>query len=70
MAFRVLVFLAGESPGQWKPVGGPRSQAVETGLLGAFPVREITARGAWTVRLVARDTRGSQRESRQPLNIR
>jgi subtilisin family serine protease len=60
----------GESPAQWKPVGGPRSQAVETGLLGAFPVREITARGAWTVRLVARDTRGAQRESRQPLNIR
>jgi hypothetical protein len=30
----------------------------------------ITARGAWTVRLVARDARGAQRESRQPLNVR
>jgi hypothetical protein len=39
-------------------------------VLGAIPVREITARGAWTVRVVARDTRGAQRESRPPLNIR
>jgi hypothetical protein len=39
-------------------------------LLGTIPARDITARGAWTVRVVARDTRGSQRESRQPLNIR
>jgi subtilisin family serine protease len=60
----------GETPGQWKPVGGLRTQPVEAGLLGTIPVREITARGLWTVRLVARDTRGSPRESRQPLNIR
>jgi hypothetical protein len=60
----------GETPSQWKPVGRPRTQAVEAGLLGTIPVREITARGLWTVRLVARDTRGSPRESRQPLNIR
>jgi subtilisin family serine protease len=60
----------GETPSQWKPVGNPRTQAVEAGLLGAIPVREITARGLWTVRLVARDTRGAPRESRQPLNIR
>ena len=60
----------GEAPSRWKPIGAPRAQPVEAGVLGTIPVREITARGAWTVRVVARDARGAQRESRQPLNIR
>jgi subtilisin family serine protease len=60
----------GEAPAQWKPVGGPRTQGVEVGLLGTIPIREITARGHWTVRVVARDGGGATRESRSPLSIK
>jgi subtilisin family serine protease len=66
----VLEVGQGEAPAQWKAVGAPRTGAVEGGLLGTIPARELAARGLWTVRVVARDTRGAQRESRQPLNIR
>ena len=60
----------GEAPAQWKTVGAPRVQPVERGLLGTIPTQEITARGLWTVRVVARDGGGASRESRSPLSIK
>jgi hypothetical protein len=60
----------GEMPAQWKSIGAPRTQPAERALLGTIPVREITARGHWTVRVVARDSGGVTRESRSPLSIK
>lgn len=60
----------GEAPARWKAVGDPRTAAVTDGLLGTVPLREMPARGLWTVRVVAHDTAGARRESRNPLNIR
>jgi hypothetical protein len=60
----------GEMPAQWKSIGAPRTQPAERALLGTIPIREITARGHWTVRVVARDSGGVTRESRSPLSIK
>jgi subtilisin family serine protease len=59
----------GEAPERWKPIGGVRAEAVPEGRLGGIPVGEITARGAWTVRVVAEDRKGNRRESRGTLNV-
>jgi subtilisin family serine protease len=59
----------GETPERWKPIGGVRTEVVAEGRLGVIPVGEITARGAWTVRVVAEDRKGNRRESRGTLNV-
>jgi subtilisin family serine protease len=59
----------GETPDRWKPIGELRPAAVPEGRLGLIPVSEITARGAWTVRVVAEDRKGARRESRGTLNV-
>lgn len=59
----------GASPTSWKRVGAEQTQAVEDGALGVVPVREITARGAWVIRVVAEDGRGNRREARGTLTV-
>jgi hypothetical protein len=59
----------GESPARWKTVATEKGRSVEKGLLGAIGIREITARGAWTVRVVARDSAGRSREARGSLTV-
>jgi subtilisin family serine protease len=57
----------GEAPSRWTRVGrGER--AVEDGLLGVVPAKAIREAGTWTLRVVARDSRGT-RESRTTLAI-
>ena len=59
----------GEKPERWKPIGAPQPAPVPEGVLGAVPASEITAKGLWTVRVVARDKKGNRRESRASLNV-
>jgi len=59
----------GEAPTTWKTVITERGKAVDDGVLGTIPGREITARGHWVVRLLAYDTRQGVRESRGGLNV-
>jgi hypothetical protein len=59
----------GESPTTWKTVASESGKAVEAGLLAEFPVREITARGAWRVRVMVEDARGRTREARGNLDV-
>jgi subtilisin family serine protease len=59
----------GEKPERWKAIGDIRTAAVPEGRLGVIQVSEITARGAWTVRVVADDRKGHRRESRGTLNV-
>jgi subtilisin family serine protease len=64
-----LELAKGEAPGTWKRVGAERTAQVEDGLLGSIPIREITSRGTWTIRVVARDHAGTQREARGTLTV-
>jgi hypothetical protein len=64
-----LELARGETPVAWKPVGTERTAPVEDGLLGTIPIGEITARGTWTIRVVARDGAGHQREARGTLTV-
>jgi subtilisin family serine protease len=59
----------GPSPAAWKAVTAPQAQGVEDGVLGTIPAAEFTARGPWTVRVVARDRRGQAREARTTFNV-
>ncbi len=59
----------GAAPDRWKRVGPEATAAVQDGLLGTIPVSEITARGRWTIRVVARDTTGVRREARATLTV-
>ena len=59
----------GETPSSWKTVAVQADKPVEGGLLAAFPLREITARGKWSVRVVVQDTAGRTREARGSLDI-
>jgi subtilisin family serine protease len=45
----------GAEPSKWKTVAKEKGKSVEDGILAAFPVKEITSKGEWTVRLVAAD---------------
>lgn len=45
----------GETPTKWKTVAKEKSKSVQDGVLATFPVKELTATGTWTVRLVAED---------------
>ena len=60
----------GEAPSSWKTVAVQADKSVDRGLLAAFPLREITARGKWTVRVVVQDTGGRTREARGSLDIK
>ncbi len=66
----VLELGQGETPERWKPLGTYRQAPGPGDLLGSIPASEFTARGLWTVRLMARDRTGAQREARLSLNLR
>ena len=59
----------GTDPKQWKTVVTERDRSVGDGLLGNIPIREITARGQWTIRLLAHDAAGRVKEARGSLNV-
>jgi len=59
----------GASPSRWKTVATEKGKSVEQGLLGVIGIREVTARGTWTVRVVARDSAGKTREARGALTV-
>jgi subtilisin family serine protease len=59
----------GEAPTSWKTVAVQADKTVEDGLLAAFPLREITARGKWSVRVIVQDAGGRTREARGSLDI-
>ncbi len=59
----------GEDPANLKTDVTKRSKTVESNLLGAFPVGEISGKGEWVVRVAAYDTAGKVRESRSVLNV-
>jgi subtilase family protein len=59
----------GDNPTSWKTLAAERGKSVADGLIAAFPVREITARGKWTVRVVAQDTDSRTREARGTLDV-
>jgi hypothetical protein len=59
----------GAEPTRWKTVLTERDRAVSDALLGTISLREITARGQWTIRLLAHDATGKTREARGSLNV-
>lgn len=59
----------GEKPASWKTLVKVAGKPVEDGVLGAFPVKEITAKGEWLVRLVAQDGRKTK-EARGTLDVK
>jgi hypothetical protein len=60
----------GENPTTWRKAGKVVSGQVEDGLLGTFSQADFGSAGKWTIRLVAQDTKGKQRESRGTLTIK
>ncbi len=59
----------GDSPTGWKTVVTEKGKNVEGAVLAEIPVKEITARGKWTVRLVVQDSSGKTREARGTLDV-
>lgn len=59
----------GANPSNWKPVLAAQNRPVHDNVLALVPVSEITSRGQWMVRLVARDSTGKTRESRGSLTV-
>jgi subtilisin family serine protease len=58
----------GEAPSKWKTVSAKNRRAVESDLLANIPIKEITARGKWAIRLVVSD--GSKtKEARGSLDV-
>jgi len=69
LASYTLELAKGTAPERWTPIGAEQAAPVADGLLGIIPLREITSRGTWTVRVVVRDRLGNQREGRGTLNV-
>ncbi len=59
----------GDRPSSWKTISKADGKAVEDGVLGIFPVKEITAKGKWLVRLVAQDGKNTK-EARGTLDVK
>jgi hypothetical protein len=60
----------GATPGSWQSVGQAARTPVDNGLLGSIPATAITSAGQWTIRVVARDATGAEREARGTLTVR
>lgn len=58
----------GENPTKWKIVAKEKGKSVTDGVLATFPVKELTATGTWTVRLVAEDG-VKTKEARSSLDV-
>lgn len=59
----------GDKPASWKTVTKVVGKAVDDGVLATFPVKEITARGKWLVRVVAQDGKKTK-EARGTLDVK
>lgn len=59
----------GGEPAAWGTVLTEKGERVDDGVLAAVPLSEITARGQWTIRVLANDPAGKTRESRGVLNV-
>jgi subtilisin family serine protease len=59
----------GEKPAAWKTVVKMDGKTVDDGVLGTFPVKEITAKGKWLVRLLAEDGKKTK-EARGTLDVK
>ncbi len=59
----------GEQPSSWKTVAKVEGKTVEDAVLGTFPVKEITAKGKWLVRVVAQDGKKTK-EARGTLDVK
>ena len=59
----------GENPAQWRRAGKLSGGQVTDGLLATFTQADFGRGGKWNVRLVAEDSTGKTRESRQPLTL-
>lgn len=59
----------GDKPLSWKTVLKVDGTSVDDGVLGTFPVKEITAKGKWLVRLVAQDGKKTK-EARGTLDVK
>jgi subtilisin family serine protease len=66
--YDLKVGLADQDPSQWKAVA-QGNRPVESGLLGQFPMDEITGQGEWIVRLIAHDSAGKTGESRNSMKV-
>jgi subtilisin family serine protease len=59
----------GDRPNSWKTVAKVEGTSVDDGALGTFPVKEITAKGKWVVRVVAEDGKKTK-EARGTLDVK
>ena len=59
----------GDKPASWKTVAKVEGKSVDEGVLGTFPVKEITAKGKWLVRVVAQDGKKTK-EARGTLDVK
>lgn len=59
----------GDKPASWKTVVKVEGKSVDEGVLGTFPVKEITAKGKWLVRVVAQDGKKTK-EARGTLTVK
>ena len=60
----------GENPTTWRKAGQVAGKPVEDGQIGTLTQADFGSAGKWTIRLVAQDTKGKQRESRGTLTIK
>ncbi len=59
----------GEAPSSWKTVLKVDGKPVDDDVLGRFPVKEITAKGKWLIRVVAQDGKKTK-EARGTLDVK
>ncbi|ALA60504.1 S8 family peptidase [Nitrospira moscoviensis] len=59
----------GDKPASWKTVAKVDGKPVDDGVLGTFPVKDITAKGKWLVRVVAQDGKKTK-EARGTLDVK
>lgn len=58
----------GAEPSKWISVVKEKGKSVEDGVLGTFPVKELTAKGEWTVRILVNDGKKTK-EARGSLDV-
>ena len=67
--YEVQLGQANQDISTYKKLDEKHGKSVDSGLVASFPVSEISSQGEWVVRVVAYDSAGKMRESRNSMKV-
>ena len=67
--YEVQLGQANQDPSTFKKLAEKRGKSINSSEIADFPVSEISSQGEWVVRVIAYDSAGKMRESRNSMKV-